>query len=66
MGTSYKGNNLSPFPLRAVPYGTENHVNPIRRPPLNVTIFITHVRNCVMEATPMSYVLRMKCWPQVV
>ena len=21
---------------------------------LNVTIFITHVRNCVMEATPMN------------
>ena len=26
----------------------------IRRPPLNVTIFITHVRNCVMGASPME------------
>ena len=40
------------FPLRAVPYGMENHLYHIRRPPLNVTIFITHVRNCVMGATP--------------
>ena len=31
--------------LRAVPYGTENHFYYIRRPPLNVTIFFTHVLN---------------------
>ena len=39
------------FPLRAVPFGNENHFYCIRWSPLNVTIFI--VRNCVMEATPM-------------
>ena len=33
------------FPLRAVPYGMENHFNHIMLPPLIVTIFITHVRN---------------------
>ena len=31
----------------------ENHFYHIRGPPLNVTIFITHVRNCVIGATPM-------------
>ena len=31
----------------------ENHFNRNRWPPLNVTIFITHMRNCVMEATSM-------------
>ena len=42
------------FPLRAVPYGMENHFYHIRWPPLNVTIFIMHMRNCIMGATPMS------------
>ena len=42
------------FSLRAVPYVIENHFNHIRSPPLNVTFFITHVRNCVMGATPMD------------
>ena len=28
----------------------------IRWPPLNVTIFITHVRNCVIGATPMHII----------
>ena len=32
----------------------ENHFNHIRGPPLNVTIFIMHVCNCVMGATPMG------------
>ena len=31
----------------------DNHFYHIRCPPLDVTIFITHVRNCVMGATPM-------------
>ena len=34
--------------------GMENHFNHIRWPPLNVTIFITHVRYCVTWATPMA------------
>ena len=42
------------FPSRAVPYGMEDHFHHVRWPPLNVTIFITHVRNCVMGSTPMS------------
>ena len=33
------------FPLWAVPYSMENHFYHIKWPPLNVTIFITHVRN---------------------
>ena len=41
------------FPLRSVPYGMINHFYSIWWPPLNVTIFITHVRSCVMGATPM-------------
>ena len=41
------------FPLRAVPCGMINHFYHIGWPPLNVTIFITHVRNCVMGATRM-------------
>ena len=50
MGTSLKGKNLLPrgsefFPFRAVPYGKENHFYQIRWPPLNVTIFIKHMRN---------------------
>ena len=31
------------LPLREVPYRMENHFYPIKCPPLNVTIFITHV-----------------------
>ena len=42
------------FPLRAVPYGMEDYFYHIRWPSLNIAIFITHVRNCVMEATQMS------------
>ena len=51
MVTSLKGKNLLPpkgsefFPLWAVPYCMENHLYHIKWPPLNVTIFITHVRN---------------------
>ena len=41
------------FPLRIVPYVMKNHFYHIRWPPLNFTIFITHVRNCEMGATPM-------------
>ena len=32
----------------------ENHFYHIRRPPLNVTNFITHVGNCEMGAMPMG------------
>ena len=61
MGTSLKGKNLLPegansFPLREVPYGMENQFYHIRSPPLNVTIFITHMRSCVMGASPMMTV----------
>ena len=45
------------FPLRAVSYGMENHFYHIRWPLLNVTIFIMHVHNCVMGATPMNTIL---------
>ena len=31
----------------------KKHFYCIMCPPLNVTIFITHVHNCVMGATPM-------------
>ena len=37
MGTSLKGSEF--FPLRAVPYGMENHFYHIRWPPLNVNYF---------------------------
>ena len=49
--------NLLPefFPLRAVPYHMKNHFYHIRCPPLNVTIFIMHVCNCVIGATPMTW-----------
>ena len=67
MGTSLKGKNLLPegansflvprgsefFPLRAVAYTIENHFYHIKRPPLNFTFYITHVRNCVIGASPM-------------
>ena len=35
----------------------KNHFYHIRLPPLNVFIFITHVRNCVMGATPINPVV---------
>ena len=41
------------FPLQAVTYGMEITCH-IRLHPLNVTIFITHKRNCLMGATPMT------------
>ena len=37
------------FPLRAVPYGMETHFYHIK-----CYFFITHVRNCVLGATPME------------
>ena len=40
--------------LREVPYGMDNHFYRIRTPPLNVTVFTTHVRNYVMGATPVT------------
>ena len=60
MGTSLKGNKFEPrselFPLGAIPYaGMENHFYQIRWHPLNVTIFIMHMRRWVMLATPMVY-----------
>ena len=45
------------FPLRSVTYSFENHFYHIMRPPLNVTIFNTNMRNYVMAATPMCYTL---------
>ena len=33
----------------------ENHFYHIRLPPWNVTIFITHVCNCIIGATPMNW-----------
>ena len=55
IGTSLNGTRVSEFfPLKAVPYGMENHFYHIRWSPLNVTILITHVCNCVMGATPMT------------
>ena len=42
------------FPLRAIPYGMENLFYHIRCHLLNVTIFITHMPNCVMGAKPMG------------
>ena len=54
MGTSPKGKNLLPEGANSFPYDMEIHFCHIRCPPLNVTIFIMHVRNCVMGATPMS------------
>ena len=41
------------FLVRAVPYGMEINFYHIRLPPLNVTIYITHSRTCVMRASPM-------------
>ena len=41
------------FPFRAVPYTLENQFYHNIWPPLNVTIFNTHMRMCVMGATPM-------------
>ena len=32
----------------------EKHFYHIRSPPLNATFFITHMRNCIMGATPMA------------
>ena len=37
----------------------ENHFYHIRLSPLNVTIFITYMRNCVMGAMPMEGVIVM-------
>ena len=51
IGTYPRGSEF--FPLRAVPFGMENHFYHIRWPPLNNTIVITYVRNCAMGATPM-------------
>ena len=39
-----------------------NHFYHIRWPPLNVTIFITHVRHCVIRATPMFLQLQTAKW----
>ena len=38
-----------------------NHFYHIRWPPLNVTIFIMHVRTCIMGVTPMLLENNM-CW----
>ena len=56
-GTSLKGKNLlqeganSSVKSNSLWYG--NHFYHISWDPLHVTIFITHVRYCVMGATPM-------------
>ena len=54
MGTALKGKNLLPEREREQILSMENHFYHIRWPPLNVTIFITHVHNCLMGATPMA------------
>ena len=54
---SQKGRILS-FKSSSWRYG--NHLYHIRWSPWNVTIFITHVHNCVMGATPMV-TTQMKC-----
>ena len=48
------------FPLRAVPYGMENHFYQSRGSSLNATIFITHVHKCVMGAKPMDSLTRQQ------
>ena len=40
--------------FRGVSFGMENNFYHIRWSPLNVTVSITQVRNCVMDATPMA------------
>ena len=60
-GNFSKGKEFAPresqfFPLRAVPFGMENHFYHIRWPPLNVTIFNMHVCNRLLGATPMNVV----------
>ena len=66
MGTSRKGKNLLPgsefYPLRAVSYGMENHFYHNRWPPLNVTIFITHMHYCIMAARPMHKSKQGRPW----
>ena len=57
MGTSLKGKHL--LPGGAVPYVMDNHFYNIRRHPLNVSIFITHVDNCVMGAMPMQIGIKL-------
>ena len=52
MGTSLKGKNLLPEGANSFP--KEQFIivwNHIRWTPLNVTIFISHVRSCIMRAT---------------
>ena len=58
IGTSLKGKNLLPEGATSIVEEQflmtwKNHFYHVRWPPLDVTIFITHVRNCVMGATPM-------------
>ena len=68
MGTSLKWKNSLPeggsefFHLRPVPYGMENQYYHIRWLPLNNTIFITHVRNRVVGATPMDQAMKNECY----
>ena len=63
MGTSLKRKEFAPrgsefFPLRAVPYGVENHFYHITRvTSLECYYFFTHVLNCVMGAMPMKSLL---------
>ena len=61
MGTSLKGKNLLPEGANSFLY-EQFHVvwkyfYHIRGPHLDVTIFISHVRNCVMGTTPMYTVV---------
>ena len=42
------------FTLRAVPYGMEKSLLPHYVTSLECNYFITHMRYCIMEATPMS------------
>ena len=53
MGTALKRKNSLPEGANSFLKQQFLMVYHIRLPPLNVTIFITHVRNCVMVVTPI-------------
>ena len=69
MGTSLRGKNLLPEGANSFLYSMENYFNHIKWPPLNVTIFITHVPNlrngrCANEKYWVVYITKIKLsWP---
>ena len=70
--TSLKGKNPPPksefLPLWVVPYRLDNTFYHIKWPPLNITIFITHVRNlrygCYANDDGGNDWTRAPTWPQ--